>query len=85
MKTMTIEEVQSNLSAVLDDLDSGQVVRLLRDGKATDLTAKPVFKVTNEAPPGYVPPDYAGRLKAIYGDRILPGNAVLDERASYDA
>jgi hypothetical protein len=29
-------------------------------------------------------PDFAARMKRIFGDRVLPGNVILEERESND-
>lgn len=80
MKTMSVDEAQANLPQALEWVSQGEEVDLMRDDRCV-ARLLPAFA---QPAPATVWPDFAGRLRAIYGDTVLPGNAVLEERASYD-
>jgi antitoxin (DNA-binding transcriptional repressor) of toxin-antitoxin stability system len=67
--------------------DTRQLKAWLRAGKTVELRDRNellgrIVPVRSEEP---VPerPDFAARLKARFGDRVLPGNIVSEERGRY--
>lgn len=66
MKTTTIRELRHDTSTVLSWVSGGETVEVRRRGK-------PVAVLSScRRERRVVRPDYVGRLKAIYGDGILP-------------
>ena len=79
MKTMSVDEAQANLPKALEWVSQGEEVDLVRG----DLCVARLLP--GDGPQGAAEwPDFAQRLRQIYGDTVLPGNIVLEERDSYD-
>ena len=66
MKQTTIRELKHQTSRVLALVESGGSLEVCRRGKPVAILTPPVGRKK----PGK--PDFAGRLREIYGDRILP-------------
>ena len=66
MKTASIRELKHNTSTVLGWLESGERVEIQRRGKPVAMLSRPARKVKAVGRP-----DFAGRLKAIYGNQQL--------------
>jgi len=79
MKTATIRQVRHDFGTVLDWVQEGEQVRISKRGKIVALLSPP------PAPKPRKPkkrPDFAARLKRIYGDKVLQGNIIVEERES---
>jgi len=80
MKTANVRQLRHAFGSVLDWIAEGQQVEIIKKGKVIALLspAKPVsskkFKL----------PDFKARRKRIFGDRVLSGNIVAEERESYE-
>jgi antitoxin (DNA-binding transcriptional repressor) of toxin-antitoxin stability system len=75
MKTATIRQVRHDFSAVLAWVAEGEEVTVLN-------RTRPVARICPlrpQTPARVKMPDFAARVKAIFGDRRIP-NAVLRER-----
>ena len=70
MKTIKVRDLQHNLARVLDQVERGETVEVLRRNRAVARIVPP------EQPPIPAPwPDPLKRLRAIYGDRKVSSPA----------
>ena len=69
MKTTTIRELKHDTTAVLLRVAGGESVQVCRRGKPVAVLS-PVKRKTKVKLP-----DFAARLKAIYGDKVLAASA----------
>jgi antitoxin (DNA-binding transcriptional repressor) of toxin-antitoxin stability system len=81
MKTANVRQLRHAFGDVMDWITEGQQVEIIKKGKVIALLSPP--------PPADPPkkiklPDFEARRKRIFGGRVLPGNAVADERESYE-
>ena len=70
MKTTTIRELKHDMTAVLARVTAGETVEVRRRGEPVAVLSAPRRKRTP------VRPDFAARLKKIYGGKALPGTAT---------
>ena len=82
MKTMSVDEAKLNLPQALDwVMNQGEQVDLL----IGNLCVARLIPGDSPQPQAATKwPDFAGRLQSIYGNLVLPGSIVLEERESYD-
>jgi prevent-host-death family protein len=79
MKTATVRRLRHDFGSLLDWVEEGEAVRISKRGKIVALLSPP------PAPKASKPrrrPDFFGRLKRIYGDTVLRGDVVAEERDS---
>ena len=79
MKTATVRELRHHFGAVLNWVEEGEPVEISKRGKVIALLTPP------PAPKPSRPrkrPDFAARLKRIYGDKVLSGDVIVEERES---
>lgn len=79
MKTASIRELKHDTAAVLDWVGAGESVEVRRHGKLVAVMSPP----SPAKKPSTSRPDFAARLKAIYGDRVMRTTAtalLADER-----
>lgn len=79
MKTATVRQLRHDFGSVLHWVEDGELVRISKRGKIVALLTQP------PAPKRTVPkkrPDFAARLKRIYGDKVLSGDVIVEERES---
>ena len=69
MKTATIRELKHTTSAVLDWVEKGERVEIRRRGKPVAVLSRPVAAKRGK-------PDFAARLKRIYGAKVLKTTAT---------
>jgi prevent-host-death family protein len=79
MKTATVRQLRHDFGSVLDWVKEGQAVRISKRGRIVALLSPP--PTPNPPKPGKRP-DFVGRLKRIYGAKVLKGDIVLEERMS---
>ena len=79
MKTATVRQLRHDFGSVLDWVEEGEAVRISKRGKTVALLSPPPRDRRRR---GRKRPDFAARLKRIYGDKIFPGNIVVEERES---
>jgi antitoxin (DNA-binding transcriptional repressor) of toxin-antitoxin stability system len=80
MKTANVRQLRHAFGEVMEMIAKGQQVEIVKKGKVIALLSPP---------PGHPPkklklPDFEARRKRIFGDRVLPGNIVAEERESYE-
>lgn len=79
MKTATVRQLRHKFGTVLNWVEEGEPVEISKRGKIIALLTPP------PAPKPVRPkkrPDFAARLKRIYGDKVLPGDVIVEERES---
>jgi antitoxin (DNA-binding transcriptional repressor) of toxin-antitoxin stability system len=81
MKTANVRQLRHAFGGVMEWITEGQQVEIVKKGKVIALLSPP--------PPVHKPkkinlPDFEARRKRIFGDRVLPGNIVAEERESYE-
>lgn len=79
MKRATIRQVRHDFGTVLDWVAEGEQVEISKHGKVVALLSPPA--AVKPAGPRKRP-DFAARLKRIYGDKIFEGNIIVEERDS---
>jgi prevent-host-death family protein len=79
MKTATVRQLRHDFGSVLNWVEEGEAVSISKRGKIIALLSPP------PAPGPAKPkkrPDFLGRLKRIYGARVVTGDVVVEERDS---
>jgi len=79
MKTTTVRELRHHFGAVLRMVENGETVVLTKRGK----TVAELWPPTPPKPRKPQWPDIEARMKAIFGDKVLP-DIIAEERESYD-
>jgi len=80
MKTANVRQLRHAFGEVMEMIAEGQQVKIVKKGKVIALLSPPPIRETKKVKL----PDFAARQKRIFGDRILPGNIVAEERESYE-
>jgi antitoxin (DNA-binding transcriptional repressor) of toxin-antitoxin stability system len=80
MKTANVRQLRHDFGSVMDWINEGQEVEIVKKGKVVALLSPPAPC----KPQKIKLPDFAARQKRIFGDRVLPGNIVAEERDSYE-
>ncbi len=79
MKTTTLRQLRHDFGSVLAWVEQGEPVEISKRGKIIAILSPP-------PPPKPAKsrkrPDFAGRLKRIYGDLVLKGDVVVEDRES---
>ena len=81
MKTANVRQLRHAFGSVLDWVADGQQVKIVKKGKVVALLSPPPKPVATKK---FKLPDFAARQKRIFGDRVLPGNIIAEERESYE-
>ena len=79
MKTATVRQLRHQFGTVLNWVEAGEPVEISKRGKIIALLTPPPARVP---PSPRKRPDFAARLKRIYGDQVLPGDVIVEERES---
>lgn len=79
MKTATLRQLRHDFGSVLAWVEQGEPVEISKRGKIIALLSPP--PLPKPAKPRKRP-DFAARLKRIYGDLVLQGDVVVEERDS---
>ena len=80
MKTANVRQLRHAFGSVLEWVAEGQQVEIVKKGKVIALLTPP----PRQKPKKFKLPDFAARQKRIFGDKVLPGNIVAEERESYE-
>jgi antitoxin (DNA-binding transcriptional repressor) of toxin-antitoxin stability system len=78
MKTATVRQVRHDFGSVLNWIEEGEQVEISKRGKIVAVISPPLVKKSRPKKR----PDFAARLRRIYGDKVLTGNIVVEERES---
>ncbi|MBI3417990.1 MAG: prevent-host-death protein [Verrucomicrobia bacterium] len=81
MKTANVRQLRHDFGSVLNWITEGQQVEIVKKGKVIALLSPPPRPAK---PKKFKLPDFEARRKRIFGDRVLPGNIVAEERESYE-
>ena len=81
MKTANVRQLRHDFGSVMNWIAEGQSVEIVKKGKIVALLSPPPPPVR---PKKFKLPDFEARRKRIFGDRVLPGNIVAEERESYE-
>jgi prevent-host-death family protein len=79
MKTATLRKLRHDFGSVFAWVEQGEPVGISKRGKIIAVLSRPPRPKPAK---GKKRPDFAARLKRIYGDLVLPGDAVVEERES---
>ena len=79
MKTATVRQLRHDFGSVLNWVEEGEAVSISKRGKVVALLSPPP---RNRRQRRAKRPDFAARLKRIYGDKIFPANIVVEDRQS---
>jgi antitoxin (DNA-binding transcriptional repressor) of toxin-antitoxin stability system len=76
MKTANVRQLRHAFGEVMDWITEGQQVKIVKKGRVIALLSPPPRSKSKKL--GL--PDFAARQQRIFGDQILPGNIVAEER-----
>lgn len=76
MKTATVRQLRHDFGSVLNWVQEGEEVEIRKRGEVVARLTPPPRNSRKVARR----PNFAARLKRIFGDKILPGNIVVEER-----
>ena len=79
MKTATVRQLRHDFGAVLNLIEEGEAVSISKRGKIIAVLSPPVHP---KPVPRKKRPDFAARLKRTFGDLVLKGNIIVEERDS---
>jgi prevent-host-death family protein len=79
MKRATVRQLRQDFGSVLNWVEAGEAVGISKRGKIIALLSPP--RAARPRKPRKRP-DFAGRLKRIYGDTVVRGDVVVEERDS---
>ncbi len=79
MKVATVRQLRHKFGEVLNWVEAGEAVNISKRGKVVALLSPPP-RPKRQRPKKR--PDFAGRLKRIYGDKVLDGDVVVEDRNS---
>jgi len=77
MKTATVRQLRHDFGSVLSWVEEGEAVSISKRGKIIALLSPPLRDRRRRRAKR---PDFAARLKRIYGDKIFSRNIVVEER-----
>ena len=79
MKTATVRQIRHDFGTVLNWVEEGEQVEVSKRGKIVALITQPPAPKPR---PARKRPDFAARLRRIYGVNVFPGNIIVEERES---
>jgi antitoxin (DNA-binding transcriptional repressor) of toxin-antitoxin stability system len=80
MKTANVRQLRHAFGEVMSLINEGQQVKIVKKGKVIALLSPP----PDHKPKKFKLPDFEARRKRIFGDKVLPGNIIAEERESYE-
>jgi antitoxin (DNA-binding transcriptional repressor) of toxin-antitoxin stability system len=80
MKTANVRQLRHAFGEVMRLIDDGQQVEIVKKGKVIALLSPPPAHKTKK----FKLPDFEARRKRIFGDKVMPGNIIAEERESYE-
>jgi len=81
VKTANVSQLRRDFGSVLEWIADGQQVEIVKRGKVVAILSPPPIPPAKPKP--FKLPDFAARRKRIFGNRVLPGSIVAEERAGY--
>ena len=79
MRTATVRQLRHDFGAVLNWVEAGEPVGISKRGKIVALLSPPPAPKPVRSKKR---PDFSARLKRIFGNKVLPGNVVVEDRQS---
>jgi prevent-host-death family protein len=79
MKTATVRQLRHDFGSVLNWVLEGEPVGISKRGKIVALLSPPPAPKPSKHKRR---PDFAARLKRIYGDKVVSGDVVVEDRDS---
>jgi len=79
MKTATLRQLRHDFGSVFAWVEQGEAVGISKRGKLIALLSPPPAAKVAEPKKR---PDFASRLRRIYGNLVLTGDVVVEERES---
>jgi len=79
MKTTTVRQLRHDFGTILNWVEEGEEVSVSKRGKIVALISPPRRPNPQRRKKR---PDFAARLKRIYGNKVLTGNIIVEERNS---
>jgi len=79
MKTVTLRQMRHDFGSVLVWIEQGESVEISKRGKIIALLSPPLPSKPSSPKKR---PNFLGRLKRIYGDKIFAENIVIEDRNS---
>ncbi len=79
MKTATVRQLRHDFGSVLNWVEEGEAVAISKRGTIVALLSPPPAPKPSKAGKR---PDFLGRLRRIYGDKVVQGDVVVEERDS---
>jgi antitoxin (DNA-binding transcriptional repressor) of toxin-antitoxin stability system len=80
MKTANVRQLRHAFGEVMSLIEEGQQVEIVKKGKVIALLSPPPGRKKRKIKL----PDFEARRKRIFGDRVMPGNIIAEERESYE-
>ena len=80
MKTANVRQLRHAFGEVMAWVAEGEQVEIVKKGKTIAVLSPPPAAKQKK----FKLPDFEARRKRIFGDRVLPGNIVAEERESYE-
>jgi antitoxin (DNA-binding transcriptional repressor) of toxin-antitoxin stability system len=80
MKTANVRQLRHAFGEVMSLIDQGQSVEIVKKGKIIALLSPPPGQKLKKIKL----PDFEARRKRIFGDHVMPGNIIAEERESYE-
>jgi len=80
MKTANVRQLRHAFGDVMEWVAEGQQVKIVKRGKVIALLSPPPRKKSKKLKL----PDFEARQQRIFGERVLPGNIIAEERESYE-
>jgi prevent-host-death family protein len=80
MKTANVRQLRHAFGDVMEWVADGQQVKIVKKGKVIALLSPPPRSNLKKVKL----PDFESRRKRIFGDRVMPGNIIAEERESYE-
>ena len=80
MKTANVRQLRHAFGQVMNLIEEGHKVEIVKKGKVIALLSPP----PDHKPKKLKLPDFEARRNRIFGDRVMPGNIIAEERESYE-
>ncbi|HEY3855499.1 MAG TPA: prevent-host-death protein [Verrucomicrobiae bacterium] len=80
MKTANVRQLRHAFGDVMNWITEGEQVEIVKKGKVIALLSPPPRRKGKRIKL----PDFLARQKRIFGDTVLPGNIVAEERESHE-
>jgi len=80
MKNATVRQVRHDFGSVIAMVEEGESVAVSKRGRVIAVISPPPV----EKKRARKRPDFARRLKRMYGETVFPGNIIVEDRKSLE-